>query len=267
MSRNPVSIRSGPLSEDRAVSIGDSSRGADVEARLGAMIGIAGIPGSGKTTLAETLVEDLNRRAKHDLVPNEFPFYASPAISIPMDGFHLPRLVLSAMSDPTEAHARRGAPFTFDVPMLISLIHKLRQSIPPPGTEGDDEGDSSRTILAPSFDHAIKDPKDDDIAVLPSHRIIFIEGSYLALDKEVWRDGAALLDELWFVEVDFEVARCRLRERHLQAGIVSSLSEGDKRALENDLVNGDEVLQYRLPVDEVIQSLDEGPWDLENCCT
>lgn len=87
-----------------------------------------------------------------------------------------------------------------------------------------------------------------------------LEGNYLALDKEVWRDAAKLLDELWFVEVDFEVARRRLRERHVRAGIVKDLEEGDRRAMENDLVNGREIVENRLKVDEVIESREDDRW-------
>jgi hypothetical protein len=60
--------------------------------------------------------------------------------------------------------------------------------------------------------------------------------------------------------VDFEVARRRLRERHLRAGIVDTLEDGDKRAMENDLVNGLEIVDKRLPVDEVLQSREDGTW-------
>ncbi|KAG8418372.1 hypothetical protein J3459_005995 [Metarhizium acridum] len=165
-----------------------------------------------------------------------------------MDGFHFTRDALSAMPDPANAHARRGAAFTFDAAKFLTLIQKLREPI------------SAQPILAPSFDHAVKDPKEDDIAVLPTHKIVILEGNYLALDKDVWRDAAALFDELWFVEVEFEVARKRLRERHVRAGIVKTIEEGDKRAVENDLVNGTEIMTQRLRVDEVVRSEEDGSW-------
>ncbi|KAG5923058.1 hypothetical protein E4U42_005057 [Claviceps africana] len=214
------------------------------------LIGIAGIPGSGKTTLSHILTQSLNSRAAHAHPQPHQPPCPAPAIVVPMDGFHLPRAALSAMPNPAEAHARRGAPFTFDAPKLLALMRRLRAPIPPLGS----------SILAPSFDHAVKDPREEDISVLPTHRIVILEGNYLALDKDEWRDGAALLDELWFVEVDFAVARARLRERHVRAGIVSTLEEGDKRALQNDLVNGEEIVRCRMAVDEVIYSREDWGW-------
>ncbi|KAK5992239.1 ATP-dependent kinase-like protein notR' [Cladobotryum mycophilum] len=184
------------------------------------LVGVAGIPGSGKTTLAQIITNRLNEHAVK-LHPEAPP----PTAFLPMDGFHLTRAALSAMPDPTTAHARRGAAFTFDAPKFLAL-----------------------------------DPKEEDIKILPEHRIVVSEGLYLALDKDVWRDAAALFDKLWFVEVDFEVARKRLGERHVRAGIVKDLEEGDKRARENDLVNGEEIIEYRLKVDEVIQSKEDGSW-------
>ncbi|KAL7796024.1 P-loop containing nucleoside triphosphate hydrolase protein [Trichoderma ceciliae] len=208
------------------------------------LIGIGGIPGSGKTTLAQTITDKLNA-----LLLQNAPSSPPPAAFVPMDGFHLTRAALSAMPDPAVAHARRGAPFTFDAPKFLSMVQSLREPISP-----------SATIFAPSFDHAVKDPKEDDIAVLPTHRIVVLEGNYLVLDKDVWRDAAALFDELWFVEADFEVARKRLRERHVRAGIVKTIEEGDRRATENDLVNGKEIVDYRLQVHELVQSRQDGSW-------
>ncbi|PFH58223.1 hypothetical protein XA68_14002 [Ophiocordyceps unilateralis] len=202
------------------------------------LIGIAGIPGSGKTTLSQTVSQRLNDRAADE-----------PATFVPMDGFHLTRAALSAMPDPTLAHARRGAAFTFDAPKFLALVQALRKSPAGPAP-----------VLAPSFDHAVKDPRDDDIVVLPSHRVVLLEGNYMALDEPVWRDAAALLDELWFVQVDDDVARRRLRERHVRAGIARHLEEADRRVTENDLVNGAEIVARRLPVDEVVGSREDDSW-------
>ncbi|KYK60515.1 hypothetical protein DCS_01652 [Drechmeria coniospora] len=210
------------------------------------LVGIAGIPGSGKTTLSQIIVSRLNDRAEQYSGSSPRP---PPATSLPMDGFHLTRAALSSMPDPATAHARRGAAFTFDAPKFLSLVRRLRCSPIP-----------ADPILAPSFDHVIKDPKEEDIAVLPTHRIVVLEGNYLALDKDIWRDAAALLDELWFVDVDFQVARRRLRERHVRAGIAKDLEEADKRARENDLVNGEEIVSHRLKIDQVVHSREDGSW-------
>ncbi|GJN78357.1 Aim12p-like protein [Purpureocillium lilacinum] len=220
------------------------------------LIGIAGIPGSGKTTLAQIISSRINARASSSSSSASSSSSSSssvaplpPATYVPMDGFHLTRATLSSMPDPTHAHARRGAAFTFDAPKFLALVQRLRASPPP-----------ASPILAPSFDHAVKDPRDDDIPVLASHRVVVLEGNYLALDEPVWRDAAALLDELWFVDVDFQVARRRLRQRHVRAGIARDLDEGDRRATENDLVNGEQIVSHRLKVDEEVESKEDGAW-------
>jgi pantothenate kinase len=70
-----------------------------------------------------------------------------------------------------------------------------------------------------------------------------------------------LKDELWFVDVDFEVARKRLVVRHVKAGIARDEDEADKRARENDLVNGREIVDHRLPVQEVVTSTFDPAWE------
>ena len=115
-------------------------------------------------------------------------------------------------------------------------------------------------VWAPGFDHAAKDPVDNDIPLLPSHRVVVFEGNYVCLDREPWRAAAALMDELWFVEVDFAVARRRLVRRHVEAGIAADAEAAGRRADENDLVNGEEVVAKRLKVDEVVASREDKRW-------
>lgn len=213
----------------------------------------------GKTTFSQTVTTALNSRHAQ-----ENPSPSSPvAAFLPMDGYHLTRAQLSVMPDPATAHARRGAEFTFDGASFHALVRALREPLPvpcPPLAPEDGARFPPGTVLAPSFDHAVKDPKADDIPILPSHRIVVFEGNYVALDKEPWRSAAALMDEIWFVEVDFDVARRRLAERHVRAGIVDSVEAGDRRAVENDLPNGEEIVKARVRVDEVVTSREDGRW-------
>ncbi|KAI0509361.1 P-loop containing nucleoside triphosphate hydrolase protein [Xylaria bambusicola] len=206
------------------------------------MIAIGGIPGSGKTTLSQIVTQALNTRHA-----SQHPGAEPIAAFVPMDGYHLTRAQLSAMPDPATAHARRGAEFTFDGPSFLSLVKALREPL-------------TTTIFAPSFDHAVKDPKENDIAIQPGHRIVVFEGNYVVLDKEPWREAAGLMDECWFVEVDFEVARRRLVRRHVKAGIARDEEEAGKRADENDLVNGRQIVENRVTVDEVVVSRDDESW-------
>ncbi|KAK5663037.1 hypothetical protein OQA88_6452 [Cercophora sp. LCS_1] len=168
-----------------------------------------------------------------------------------MDGYHFTRAQLDQFPDPATAHARRGAEFTFDGKAYLQLVQALRE----PLTQ------ASQTIWAPSFDHAVKDPKENDIAIEPTHRIIVMEGNYVLLDKAPWSDAAALMDLCWFVSVEPSVARIRLAKRHVAAGIVSNLEEGDRRAVENDLPNGEEITRLRVSsVDEIVSSREDSNW-------
>ena len=173
------------------------------------------------------------------------------AEAIPMDGYHLTRAQLAQMPDPKYAAARRGAAFTFDGEKFLKFAQALRQKIT----------SDTPTLYAPSFDHAIKDPVENDIAVPPTCRVIFFEGNYLSLDREPWKSIAAVMDELWFVQVGFETARKRLVRRHLEAGLARNEAEADHRAMGNDLVNGKEIVENRLPVQEVISSCYDPAWD------
>lgn len=202
---------------------------------------------TGKTTLAKIVVEGLN--AIHD---EQAPGCASTLLAtfVPMDGYHLSRAQLAAMPDPTTAHHRRGAAFTFDDKAFLELVKTLRNPLLP----------ESKTVYAPSFDHAIKDPVADDIPIHPASRIVILEGNYLSLNQGLWKEAADLMDELWFVEVDFETARRRLVVRHVAAGIAKDGEEAGNRADEIDLVNGRQILDQRLEVQEVIISKEDASW-------
>ncbi|KAI9923962.1 hypothetical protein MW887_007420 [Aspergillus wentii] len=168
-----------------------------------------------------------------------------------MDGYHYTRAELAQMPDPVYAVARRGAAFTFDGHKFLTLVQKLREQVTP----------ETLSVFAPSFDHAVKDPVENDIAIPATCRAIFFEGNYLSLNKEPWNEAASLMDELWFVDVDFEIARKRLIRRHVQAGIAKDEEEADKRARENDLVNGREIVDFRMDVQEIVSSNYDSMWD------
>ncbi|KAI1331811.1 P-loop containing nucleoside triphosphate hydrolase protein [Xylariaceae sp. FL0255] len=202
-------------------------------------------PQTGKTTLSQIVTQALN--AKHaEQNPGADPI----AAFVPMDGYHLTRAQLDAMPDPSNAHARRGAEFTFDGASFLALVRALHDPL----------SNTSKTIFAPSFDHAVKDPKENDIAILPSHRIVVFEGNYVVLDKEPWRAAARLMDERWFVDVDFAVARKRLVVRHVKAGIAAHEEAAGRRADENDLVNGKQIVENQFAVDETVISREDTAW-------
>lgn len=172
------------------------------------------------------------------------------ACYVPLDGYHLTRAQLAAMPNPEEAAYRRGAPFTFDGEKYFSLVKQLRERILPEST----------TIKAPSFDHAKKDPVENDILIRPTDRIVVLEGLYVALDEESWRDAANLMNELWFVDVPMDVAVKRLVSRHVAAGLSPDVQHARTRVMASDMRNGQQLLDHRLPVQEVIPSFEDKKW-------
>jgi pantothenate kinase len=187
------------------------------------------------------------KRSKHRNSAGTAPYEPDIAYYVPLDGYHLTRAQLAALPNPEEAAFRRGAPFTFDGEKYVALVQKLRERIVPETT----------TIYAPSFDHAIKDPVENDIPVPPTARIVVFEGLYVALDKEPWRRAAKLMDELWFVDVPMATAVERLVKRHVAAGLSPDAKHARARVLASDMNNGQYVLDHRLEIQETIQSVDD----------
>ena len=150
------------------------------------ILGLAGPPGAGKSTLAAGLVAALG----------------PAAALVPMDGFHLSNAVLGALG----RRGRKGAPDTFDAAGYAHLLVRLRDP-----AEG--------TVYAPDFDRDLDEPVAAGLAVGPAVRLVVTEGNYLLLDEPAWRAAAASLDEAWYVELDDDERRHRLRARHERHGM------------------------------------------------
>ncbi|KAH8901529.1 P-loop containing nucleoside triphosphate hydrolase protein [Thozetella sp. PMI_491] len=198
------------------------------------LIALAGVPGSGKTTISTALMEELQRRNMQNIMV------------VPMDGFHLSKAALSQLDDPGLAFRKRGAPFTFDVVSLLRLVGELSQM---PVTL---DGEPENVIRVPSFDHAKKDPVPDDIQVSSSVKVVIIEGNYTLLDLPPWSEISNCVDEKWFVDAPPAAAKERLVARHLQAGIESTREAAAIRAEDNDIPNGNLIRRKLIKPDVTI---------------
>ncbi|QZZ33140.1 nucleoside/nucleotide kinase family protein [Streptomyces sp. ST1015] len=168
-----------------------------------AILGIAGSPGAGKTTLAERLVRDLGPVAAH----------------VPMDGFHLADVELDRLG----LRDRKGAPETFDAAGYAALLERLRSA--------------GELVYAPGFERVLEQPIAGAIPVPPSARIVVTEGNYLLLDTGSWVRVRAALDEVWFCAPDEEERVRRLVARHEEFGksheaAVAWVSRSDERNAE-----------------------------------
>jgi pantothenate kinase len=150
------------------------------------VLGLVGTPGSGKSTLAQLLVARGGERA----------------VQVPMDGFHLANVELARLG----RAGRKGAPDTFDADGYVALVRRIRAQ----------RGD--QIMYAPEFRREIEEPIAGAIAVLPEHRLIVTEGNYLLLESGAWNDVRALLDDVWYVEVDDALRLGRLIARHIAFG-------------------------------------------------
>ncbi|HOE42208.1 MAG TPA: nucleoside/nucleotide kinase family protein [Rhodoferax sp.] len=150
------------------------------------ILGIVGPPGCGKSTLARSLLALLEKSA----------------VAVPMDGFHLANVELARLG----RAGRKGAEDTFDSAGYVSLLHRLKTQQP------------NEIVYAPEFRREIEEPIANAIPVFPETPLIITEGNYLLLDHGHWAAVRALLDEVWYVDIDQCVRRERLVKRHMQFG-------------------------------------------------
>ncbi|XP_022146044.1 putative uridine kinase C227.14 isoform X2 [Momordica charantia] len=175
------------------------------------IVGLAGPPGSGKTTIASEVVRRINMlwpQKASSMDSRVEP--ADVAAVLPMDGFHLYRSQLDAMENPEEAHARRGAPWTFNPQLLLTCLKTLR---------------NQGSVYAPSFDHGVGDPVEDDIFV-----------------------------SLQFIEIDINKSMQRVLKRHISTG--KPLDVAKWRIEYNDRPNAELIMKSKKNADLVIRSID-----------
>lgn len=186
------------------------------------LVGISGPPASGKSTLADAVVNAFNQQ-QTSAVP--------PATLVPMDGYHLDNHVLETRG----LLARKGAPETFDAVGFCAAIKTLASA--------------KHECFFPKFDRQMDLAIANAIAVHPETPVVVVEGNYLLLDKEPWASLSNLFSATIFVSPTLETLQARLQERWIRHGF--DPDSALRRAMRNDIPNAQLVLRNSQQADLV----------------
>ncbi len=159
-------------------------------------------PGTGKSTLVSFL-EHLAKSA----IPDK------RVQSVGMDGFHLRQEYLLTHTVELDGEnipmARiKGAPITFDLQALRTKIEEAAQG---------------QICKWPHYDRQLHDPVDDAITI--DADIVLIEGNYLLLDADGWRELSRYADYTIVLTADADVLRERLIGRKMKTGMTREDAE------------------------------------------
>jgi pantothenate kinase len=149
------------------------------------MLGIAGEPGGGKSTVAAALADALG-----------------DAVVAPMDGFHLANAELARLG----RSSRKGAVDTFDAFGYLALLERLRSPV------------AGEPVYAPAYVREVEESIGSAIRIDPEVSVVISEGNYLLLDQDPWRRVRAAFDEVWFVDTPPELRLEWLVARHIAFG-------------------------------------------------
>lgn len=187
------------------------------------IVAIAGAPASGKSAVSDWLLEELNK--------------AHPGIAaiLPMDGYHYDDEVLTANG----WRHQKGAPHTFDVGGLVSILKRLREN-------------AETQVAVPRFDRDIEIARAGAVLIRREAQLIIVEGNYLLLNSEPWKQLLPLFDLKVLVSVEEHVLEQRLRDRWTSY----NLDEADihRKVFENDLPNGRLVINESVEPDMLVSN-------------
>ena len=170
--------------------------------KTGLLVMLAAPPGAGKSTLASFL-EYLAK----EVIPDK------KVQAIGMDGFHRRQEYLT--SHTTDVSGKeilmvdiKGAPVTFDLDRLEDKIDEMMSGI---------------RCGWPVYNRLLHNPVED--AVFVDGDIIILEGNYLLLDMDGWRELSVLADYTISIKADPEMLRKRLVERKISTGCSEEKAE------------------------------------------
>jgi pantothenate kinase len=193
---------------------------------------LAAPPAVGKSTLT-IFLEKLSNEIKESI----------PIQNLSLDGFHFPNEYLKENKIIVEGKEQclydiKGMPETFDYIKFKDYLEKIKTG----------------NIKWPIYDRNLHDIVMDKIDV--EAEIILIEGNWLLLDEDGWRDLIKLCDYSIFIESSENVLKNRLINRKIRGGM------SDKDALEFykrcDGKNVHRVLSKHHEADLVLKMLENG---------
>ena len=187
------------------------------------IIGIAGPPASGKSTLAESVVQRLNEDNR-----SSFP----AATLLPMDGYHLENRLLESRG----LLARKGAPETFNAWGFCDAVKRLKVA--------------KRETFHPKFDRQMDLSIAQSITIHPETPVVVVEGNYLLLKTEPWNSLEGEFAATVFVCPSNKAILDRLKQRWIKHGLDEEVAV--LRARGNDLANAELVIRDSRDADMLI---------------
>ena len=188
------------------------------------LVMVAAPPGAGKTTL----LSFLSRMSMETEG-------VSPVRVVGMDGFHRRQAYL--LSHCTVRNGKRiplvevkGAPETFDLEKLTEAVKKVA---------------SGEKCLWPAYDRMLHDPVENAVTV--DGDIVLLEGNYLLLDEEGWRDLKSFADYTVSIRAGEDLLRARLIDRRMKTGV--DRAHATRFVDFSDMPNARLCLQKTLPAD------------------